>query len=464
MDKKKEYSLLKIVLIPLLIYLVLTWFIPAGSFSSGEFVKGDVSSLGLYGLFNAPVYSFAVFAQYIILILCVGGFYGVLNKTGVYQRIVDSMAKKSKTSLLIFTVILFAVLASVFGETMLVFILLPFFVSVLLKAGFDKVSSMAATVGATLIGMVASISGNLAIFKNYFNLEPKVFIIFNIIMLVVLMFLLCMFIHLKNKNNKERKELIKDIPLYESVKDNKKSIVPLVIVLVLSILLITLGSYNWFYSYGVSLFNDLHTKITSIELFNVNIFPRIFGDFSEIGSFSNYDISAILVIASVITSWIYSIKFSEFIDGFKKGVKEMILPGIYVVLASIVFGQVVTASGNISLTISNSILKISDKFNILTGMLTGIVGSFFYNDFLYFMNGLYGVVSTYEAGIMPFVLSVFQSTFGIMMFVLPVSVLVIGGLKYLNISYKEWIKYIWKFLLQVLAISIIGNIILSMII
>ena len=83
MDKKKEYSLLKIVLIPLLIYLVLTWFIPAGSFSSGEFVKGEVSSLGLYGLFNAPVYSFAIFAQYIILILCVGGFYGVLNKTGV---------------------------------------------------------------------------------------------------------------------------------------------------------------------------------------------------------------------------------------------------------------------------------------------------------------------------------------------------------------------------------------------
>ena len=51
-----------------------------------------------------------------------------------------------------------------------------------------------------------------------------------------------------------------------------------------------------------------------------------------------------------------------------------------------------------------------------------------------------------------------------MMFVLPVSVLLIGGLKYLNVSYKEWIKYIWIFLLQVFVISTIGNIILSMII
>lgn len=464
MDKKKEYSLLKIVLIPLLVYLVLTWFIPTGSFSSGEFVKGEVSSLGLYGLFSAPVYSFAVFAQYIILILCVGGFYGVLNKTGAYQSIVDSISKKNKTCLLIFSVIIFALLSSLFGETMLVFILLPFFISVLCKAGYDKVSSMAATIGSTLIGMVASTSGNLAIYKNYFNLEPKSFILYNIILLIILMFLLCMFIITKDKKEKGRKELIKDIPLYESVRGNKKSVVPLVIVLVISVLLIVLGGYNWFYSYGVKLFTELHEKITGIELFKVSIFPRIFGNFSEIGYFSNYDISAVLVISSVVISWLYSIKFNEFIDSFKKGAKEMLLPGVYVILASIIFAQVVTASGNISITISNSILKLFKDFNVFSGTLAGIAGSFFYNDFLYLMNGLYGIVSTYEVGNMPFILSVFQSTFGVMMFVLPVSVLLIGGLKYLNISYKEWIKYIWKFLLQVFVISVIGNIILSMII
>lgn len=464
MDKKKEYSLLKIVLIPLLVYLVLTWFIPTGSFSGGEFVKGEVSSLGLYGLFSAPVYSFAVFAQYIILILCVGGFYGVLNKTGAYQSIVDSISKKNKTCLLIFSVIIFALLSSLFGETMLVFILLPFFISVLCKAGYDKVSSMAATIGSTLIGMVASTSGNLAIYKNYFNLEPKSFILYNIILLIILMFLLCMFIITKDKKEKGRKELIKDIPLYESVRGNKKSVVPLVIVLVISVLLIVLGGYNWFYSYGVKLFTELHEKITGIELFKVSIFPRIFGNFSEIGYFSNYDISAVLVISSVVISWLYSIKFNEFIDSFKKGAKEMLLPGVYVILASIIFAQVVTASGNISITISNSILKLFKDFNVFSGTLAGIAGSFFYNDFLYLMNGLYGIVSTYEVGNMPFILSVFQSTFGVMMFVLPVSVLLIGGLKYLNISYKEWIKYIWKFLLQVFVISVIGNIILSMII
>ena len=133
MEKKKDYSLFKIVLIPLLLYMVLTWFIPAGSFSSGEFVKGEIQPLGLYGLFVSPVYGFSVFAQYIVLFLCIGGFYGVLNKTEVYQKVVDYFAHKNKTCFLIGTVIIFGLLSSLFGETMLVFILLPFFVSLVIK-------------------------------------------------------------------------------------------------------------------------------------------------------------------------------------------------------------------------------------------------------------------------------------------------------------------------------------------
>ena len=461
--EKKKYNLLKILCIPVLLYLVLTWIIPTGSFSGGEFVKGEVNPLGLYGLFTSPIYSFAVIAQYFVLILCIGGFYGVLNKTGVYQRIITFFSKKSKTKFLIFTVSIFALLTSVFGETMLVFILLPFFVSVLLKLGYDKVSSLAATMGASLIGAVASISGNLAIYKHYFSLKPNAFIIYNIILLVVFVFLLCLLIISKNVKG-SKNELVRDIPLFESVKDNKKSIVPLIIVLSITLLLLILGSYNWYYSFGIDIFTNLHEKITSIELFGINIFSKVFGNFSEIGYFSNYDLGAILVISSILISWIYSVKFDEFVDGFKKGAKDMLLPGIYIILASVVFSKVVTTSSNISLTISNFTLDLSKDFNVLTGSITGILGSIFYNDYLYFINSIYGKVSLYNTSMMPCILSVFQSMFGIMMMILPVSMVLIGCLKYLNVSYKEWIKYIWKYLIQIFLISLIGNVILSMIV
>lgn len=466
MEKKKDYSLVKILCIPVLLYLVLTWIIPAGSFSGGEFVKGDVIPLGLYGLFVSPVYSFAVFAQYIVLILCIGGFYGVLNKTGVYQKIINFFAGKDKTKFLIATVCIFALVTSILGETMLVFILLPFFISILLKLGYDKVSSIAATVGASLVGTIASISGNMAIYKAYFSLEPKLFVLFNIIMLIIFTFLLCMLIlskNIKSEDSKNKKlEVVKDIPLYEGVKDNKKSVVPLIIILVITLLLIILGSYNWYYSFGVEIFTNLHEKISSIELFGVSIFNRVLGNFSEIGYFSNYDLSAILLIFSILTAWIYNVSINDFIEGFKKGVKDMLLPGVYIILASIVFSQVVTSSANVGLTISNYIL--SSNFNIVTGVLTGIVGSFFYNDYLYFVNGMASFVSLYDTNMILVMLNVFQSMFGIMMLVLPVSIALIGGLKYLNVSYKDWIKYIWKFLIQIFVISMIGSIIFSMII
>ena len=50
------------------------------------------------------------------------------------------------------------------------------------------------------------------------------------------------------------------------------------------------------------------------------------------------------------------------------------------------------------------------------------------------------------------------------MLILPVSVVLVAGLKFLNVSYKEWIKYIWKLLLQLFVAIILFGLILSMLI
>ena len=46
------------------------------------------------------------------------------------------------------------------------------------------------------------------------------------------------------------------------------------------------------------------------------------------------------------------------------------------------------------------------------------------------------------------------------MFIAPTSLLLVGGLTYLNISYKEWLKYIWKYLIQVLVIALLVMVIM----
>ena len=55
-----------------------------------------------------------------------------------------------------------------------------------------------------------------------------------------------------------------------------------------------------------------------------------------------------------------------------------------------------------------------------------------------------------------------QVLHGIVMMIIPTSILLVAGLSYMKISYKEWFKYIWKYLLEVLVIGIIIFIIVAM--
>lgn len=471
MGKEKKYGLFKLIGIAFLLFVILTWIIPTGVYSGGDFVKGEIVPLGIFGIFTTPIYAFAVFAQYFVLLLCIGGFYGVINKTGVYTIFINKLCKKLKKYNKIFlvsTIVLFGLITSLFNEVMMMFILLPLFVAILLKLGFNKITCLASTVGASLVGIIANVSGNLAIYRNYFGINIKDVLPFNIIMFVVLIFLLIMYVFSKEKgfakeDNDSKNEDV--IPLYSNIKDNKKSILPLVIILGLVFILMILGLYNWFYSFDVKVFDELYEKMVGIELFGMPIISRIFGELPAIGGFTNYDLCAILVFASVIIAWLYSFKFDEFIDSFKTGVKGMLKPAIYIVLASVIFSSVVTSSnGNISLTISDFFLNLSNDYNIISGILTGISGSFFYNDYLYLINGLYSTISLYNIEMMPAILFVFQSMFGIMMFILPVSITLIGGLKFMDISYKDWMKYIWKFIVQLFLICVIASVILLMIV
>lgn len=464
MEKKKDYNLLKVILIPFIIFVILSWFIPNGSISSGEYLKGEVNPVGLYGMFTTPFYTFVVFAQYFILILCIGGFYGVLNKTCVYQNIIDKICNKfkNKNLFLIITCVVFGLITSLFSETIMVLLLLPFFATILLKFGFKRITCLGATIGSSLVGTIACITGNLSIYKSYFECNSNVLIILNSILFIILMFLLILFLINKESENKSEEKV--DILLYENKKDTKKSVVPMCLILIFTIVFLVMGLYNWFYSFGISTFTDIHEKITTFELFGMKFVNRVFGNFSTIGMFSNFDVCAVLLLISIIIGWVYSVKVNDIIDSFKKGAKVMIGPGIYVILSLMVFSFVAMGSNNMGLTITNTILNLSNDFNVVTGVLSGMINSFFYNDFLYMMNGLYSLLGIYNTTIVPVIIFVFQSMFGIMMFILPVSITLIAGLKYFSISYKEWIKYIFKYLIQIFLICIICSFILLFIV
>ena len=138
----KKYDLLKVLGITFLIIVLISWVVPAGIYSNGSFTSLEMTMpIGLYDIVRIPLLVFNNFIEFGLLFLAIGGFYGVLNKTGAYSKLVETVTNKwenNKRKFLIITTIIFSLLSSVIGLNNVLFILIPFFVTVLLKVCYRQ--------------------------------------------------------------------------------------------------------------------------------------------------------------------------------------------------------------------------------------------------------------------------------------------------------------------------------------
>ena len=146
----KKNSLVKILLITFISVVFLSWIIPTGQYENGVFSSNGLNPTGIFDLVLIPFSVFDLALPSIIFILVVGAFYGVLNKTGVYSKLVDSVVKKFKESKLKFLVtvtIVMAILSALVGLNFGFFIIIPFISAILISMGFNKITSMLSTIG-----------------------------------------------------------------------------------------------------------------------------------------------------------------------------------------------------------------------------------------------------------------------------------------------------------------------------
>ena len=463
----KKNNLLKAIFIAFIFVVVLTWIIPNGTFTETEFTNNGTMPVGIINLFRLPIMTMQTFVQYTLVFLCIGALYGVLNKTGVYDNVVKSIAKKWKgkeKTLLIIISIAFALIGSLTGLSMVAFIVIPFVAAILLSAGYDKMSSMLATVGSLLVGEAASLFGfnSVGYIINIFNITMTHEIITRIILFVLLTGLYLFFVVKKSKIGTENAD--RSIPLFSSDQENGRSSMPFIITSIVFIIIVFIGSYNWYYGWNISLFNNLDSKISSIQIHGYPILANILNGISALGYWGNYEIAVAIIIFTFLIGWLYNVKLSDILDGIKKGVKEILPVAFYATICNIIFSIMLANTGTIYNTLLNYFAGIKDSFNIPVLSLISLTGSVFYNDFYYLLYSAANVISSYEAVYHSVTGVLMSGIFGIMMMFLPTSIVLVAGLKYFNISYTEWLKNIWKYLLEALFILMLVVIIVTLLI
>ena len=222
-----------------------------------------------------------------------------------------------------------------------------------------------------------------------------------------------------------------------------------------------LGYINWETSFGIELFNNIEKGFEEFSIKGISIFYNIAGSTSAFGNWKDLmGASAILIITTIIISFINKISLDDFLDNFCEGIKK-------VVKVVITFGIVYTVFVIVSwygwpTTLINSIIG-SGKFNIFTLLLAAIIVSFYYieNNYAGYVLGSF-IKKSFATKSLATTLML-NSSFGTLAAILPTSFITMMGLTALDISYKSWLSYIWKFVVSMLiAILIIISIMVYM--
>ena len=524
----EKHDLIKIAFCMIILSLILTWIIPQGYFNAGELVKNDITRIGFFDFFTYGLLGMYYFTVLVTFLFVLGGFYQFLSKLGAYQKLTDSIAKKVKGKEILFSLIIsfiFAGLASIVNEYIVIIAFMPFIVTICSKLNMDKISTFVTTFGSLLVGILGTTISTKIVGMNVQYLQVKytdnllekillfaiafiIYSLFNIIymkktmvdnkekktiigffialvdigLLVLLATIKMVYFYIllgvsvvglvayivytvkfakkdnkkvskkadNKKTKKEVKVIVSEDLFANEIKDTKSSIIPLVIVGILLVLVTILAYIPWATVFNVDWFTKALEWVKNTQLFGVPVFSYVLGNVTEFGAWDIFGVQIVMLLSVLVLQICYRVSINTVIESFAEGFKKIsklvvILLLVYVVLEFAVMYPVIP-------TILDKIL--GTKFNVFTTALSGIITSLFTCEYQYSMNLVYSYFASAYASNLSVVSIILQSMFGLVSFFAPTSAMLFVGLSYMDIPYKDWMKYIWKFIIIMLVVII----------
>ena len=378
------------------------------------------------------------------------------------------MVKGKETFFFLLTTFLTALFVSMSAEILVVFMFVPFIVSVFLRCGKDRITALSAAIGGIFIGIIGVTFGTYGVehMNSAIGLSYTKGIGFKIAFFIISYVLYNLFaiLHM-NKSHKVLDETEYDPYLTEELdekgKKRKTKLWPTITMFILLIIVTILGYINWKTSFGIDFFNTLEEKFEKLSVKGIPILYSLAGSTSAFGNWKDLmGASAILLITTLIVSLFNKVSLDDFITNFFEGMQKVLKVALTFALVYTIF--VLVSWYGWPTTIINKLIG-SGEFNIFTLLLASIVMAFFFieNNYVGYVLGAF-LKNSYESKALAATLMI-NSTFGTLSAILPTSFVIMMGLTALDISYKSWLAYIWKFVLSmIVAILIIISIMVYM--
>lgn len=446
------------------IVFLLTWIIPATNYdNSGALALGTINPTGAWDIFYYSTMLLSWFGQNVLFILMLGIFYGIINKTGALRVLEEKIANRFKKNEKIFLLIsssFFIIVASLTGITFPLLVFVPFAMGIILSLGFNKITSLIATVASILVGVMGSLyATNLySSIANY--VKPGVTYGWYKLALIVAGLVivgLYLFLTAKTVKGKEKEEINEDMLFIEKNEASKTAKVwPLIVAFSVVFVLYVIGLTPWASMYSFNWFNDLHTNLMGVKIGSFAIFKSLLGN--SVGALGTWDIMdaiALLLVISFVLVLIYKIKWEEVYKNALAGITKLLPVAIFVLLANLAF-VIVSQSGALN-TIIKSIASITKDINPFTYSLASLLGGALVTD-TYITSYVTGIFNSMlgTAADVPLLVFIQQVMYGLAMLIAPTSTILMAGLAYTEVGYTKWVKGIWKLLLILVAVGLIA--------
>lgn len=476
----KKNKLWKVILISLVILIFLSWVLPTSMFSDGVFSQTGYEPLGLLDILLSPFQFFNwdfvetqlatdgttvtafTYTSILLVILMTGVFYQVLKKTGAYGKLVENLVQRldtKKVGFLIGSSIFFFLFSALVGVKILAFILIPFFVDILLRLKHSRISTFAATFFPCLLGTVVSVTGsNVTGINNImYSLDIKSNLLLKAIFFLLFLISFLLYLLYKKEPQMEKQEI------EEIAVDKRRSYGPIVMVFVFFFVLLLIGSFNWYYIFGTTSVTDAYETLMDVSISGYPVAMNLLGMMEPFGYWTGFTISGMLLLASILISFIYSLSIDDFLECSKEGLKKMVKPVLAVIAASLAMVILSKSGSSFLLTIIGFVYEHITKLAIpITALGTAVYG-YFIGDYFGVSSLLSNLINSFDASMISLSVLTMQLVHGLVELVAPTSLFLVAGLSYLDIPYQKWLSYIWKLVLLLAVITIVSLTVIGLI-
>lgn len=423
----------------------------------GTETKIDVRQ-GAWDAFISPIKGMSEKLDVVVFVMVLGGFLGIVMKTGALDAMLGSMLKSMKGHekwLIPLLMVLFAIGGTTYGmqeETVAFYALV---IPVMIAAGYNAMTAVMVIVLGSGIGVLGStinpFSTGIAArtadmpLSNVFAIQSVILVLGLVAAIIFTMRYASKVKEGKYKEDTRAKPSVATTLDMDNVLEFTGRRKAIMAVFGITFLLMILSLIPWG-DFEIKLFENIHNWLVSVPVLGVLLGAEHALPFGE---WYFNEISTLFIISTAVIALIYSKEFKKqnvpIIETFIKGVGELLPVALIIAVAAGI--SVVMANGAIQDTV---IHWGEDLLQSVNGAVVGVLGFLFYLPMTFLIPSSSGLAAATMPIMAPIadlvgvgkevIVAAFATSSGLVNMMAPTIASLMGGLALAGVSYRAWLK------------------------